>query len=232
VSYACDRMGSIAENLTAIRSRIADAATRAGRDPASVRLIGASAAFKGVSVEQIAAAMDAGLLDFGENRVQEAEAHIQALGARAHVATWHFIGHLQTNKAADALQRFDILQTIDSTRLAQQLSRRAARPVRILLEVNVAGETSKFGFAPSEVADAVATMRALPNLELMGLMTIAPIASDPEQVRPYFRQLCELAQQHGLSELSMGMTDDFEVAVEEGSTMVRLGRAIFGEPQR
>jgi pyridoxal phosphate enzyme (YggS family) len=194
----------------------------------AVRLIGASAAFKGVSVEQIGEAMVAGLVDFGENRVQEAEAHIEALGARAADATWHLIGHLQTNKAKDALDCFDILQTVDSVRLAEQLSRRATKPTRILLEVNVAGETTKSGFAPSEVASAVDAIRVLPNLELAGLMTIAPQADDPEPVRPYFRQLCELAETHGLTELSMGMTDDFEVAIEEGATMVRVGRAIFG----
>jgi hypothetical protein len=220
---------TIADNIASLQLRIVAAAERAGRDPDSVRLIGASAAFKGVSVEQMQAALDAGLHDFGENRVQEAEEHIQALGARAREATWHFIGHLQTNKAKDALECFDILQTIDTLRLAQQISRRATRPTRILLEVNVAGETSKFGFASSGVADAVDAVRALPNLELTGLMTIAPMAPDPEDVRPYFRQLRQLAQTHGLPELSMGMTDDFEVAIEEGATMVRLGRAIFGE---
>ena len=222
-------MSDIARNLATIRERIAGAARRAGRDPASVRLIGASAAFKGVTVDQILAAMDAGLRDFGENRVQEAEAHIAALGDRAREATWHFIGHLQTNKVREAIERFDILQTVDSLRLAQHVSRRATKPVRILLEVNVAGESSKFGFAPAEVPDAIAAVRELPNLQLEGLMTIAPIATNPEDVRPYFRQLRDLAEKHDLSELSMGMTDDFEVAVEEGSTMVRLGRAIFGE---
>jgi pyridoxal phosphate enzyme (YggS family) len=221
-------MSDIATNIAAVRARIEAAAGRAGRNPMAVRLIGASAAFKGVSVEQIGEAMVAGLVDFGENRVQEAEAHIEALGARAADATWHLIGHLQTNKVKDALDCFDILQTVDSVRLAEQLSRRATKPTRILLEVNVAGETTKSGFAPSEVASAVDAIRVLPNLELAGLMTIAPQADDPEQVRPYFRQLCELAETHGLTELSMGMTDDFEVAIEEGATMVRVGRAIFG----
>jgi len=221
-------MSAIATNITAVRARIEAASARVGRDPMAVRLIGASAAFKGVSVEQIGEAMDAGLLDFGENRVQEAETHIEALGERAAEATWHLIGHLQTNKAKDALDCFDILQTVDSVRLAQQLSRRATKPTRILLEVNVAGETSKFGFAPPEVAEAVAAIRGLPNIDLAGLMTVAPQVDDPEQVRPYFRQLRALADTHGLTELSMGMTDDFEVAIEEGATMVRVGRAIFG----
>jgi hypothetical protein len=222
-------MSTIAENVAAVRARIEAASGRAGRDPASIRLIGASAAFKGVTVDQMREAMDAGLCDFGENRVQEAEAHMGALGLRASEATWHLIGHLQTNKAKDALQRFDILQTIDSVRLAEQLSRRATQPIRILLEVNIAAETSKFGFAPSEVAEAVAAIKGLPNIDLSGLMTVAPQTADPETVRPYFRQLREMAAGQGLAELSMGMTDDFEVAIEEGATMVRVGRALFGE---
>ena len=227
--YAWAAMSEIAANIASVRARMKAAVGRAGRDPASVRLIGASAAFKGVTVEQMQAAMDAGLRDFGENRVQEAEAHIEALGGRADEATWHLIGHLQTNKAKEALECFDILQTIDSLRLAKQLSTRATSPVRILLEVNVAGETSKFGFAPSEVAEAVAAIRPLANIEVAGLMTIAPQVTDPELVRPYFRQLRDLAAAHGLAELSMGMTEDFEVAIEEGATMIRVGRAIFGE---
>jgi pyridoxal phosphate enzyme (YggS family) len=222
-------MSDVAANLSGIRSRIEAAARRAGRDPASVRLIGAS---KTVAPEVIQAAMDAGLRDFGENFIQEAEERMDALGPRAQDATWHFIGHLQTNKAKDALQRFDILESVDSLRLAQQLSRRANAPIRILLEVNVAQEGSKFGFAPSEVATAVDAVRQLPNLDLIGLMTIAPAADNPETVRPYFRQLRELAEAHGLTELSMGMTDDFEVAIEEGATMIRIGRAIFGERPR
>jgi pyridoxal phosphate enzyme (YggS family) len=221
-------MNEVAQNVAAVRRRIEAACERAGRDPASVRLIGASAAFKGVTLEQMEQALEAGLRDFGENRVQEAEAHIEELGALARNAIWHLIGHLQTNKVGDALQRFDILQTVDSVRLAEQLSRRATEPTRILLEVNVAGETSKFGFAPAEVAEAVESIRSLPNLDLAGLMTIAPQVDDPEKVRPVFRQLCELARTHGLTELSMGMTEDFEVAIEEGATMIRVGRAIFG----
>jgi pyridoxal phosphate enzyme (YggS family) len=152
-----------------------------------------------------------------------------ALQERAAAATWHFIGHLQTNKSAAAVRLFQVIQSVDSVRLAQHLSRRAIEPIRILLEVNVAGESSKFGFAPSQVSDGVRAIAKLPNLELTGLMTIAPAAEDPETVRPVFRQLRQLAEASGLTELSMGMTDDFEVAVEEGATMVRLGRAIFGE---
>jgi len=227
---------SIAENLERVRARITAAAARAGRDPAAVRLIGASAAYKGVTPPRIEAALDAGLRDFGENRVQEAEAHAAALGARAAQATWHFIGHLQTNKVAAALKLFAIIHSVDSLRLAEQLSRRASDQraagqdrLRILLEVNIAGEASKFGFTPAEVGEAVACAGALPGLDLAGLMTVAPVRDDAEAVRPVFRQLRELARANGLTELSMGMTDDFEVAIEEGATMVRVGRAIFGE---
>jgi PLP dependent protein len=220
---------NIAANLQAVRNRINTAAERAGRSPASVRLVGASSAAKGVTPEKLRAALEAGLSDFGENRVQEAEASIASLGARAKDATWHFIGHLQTNKAAAAIDLFDIIQSVDSLRLAEHLSRRASGPLQVLLEVNVAGEASKQGVSPSEVGFVVSRVAKLPNLNLTGLMTIAPIANDPEEVRPVFRELRELAQANSLSQLSMGMTDDFEVAIEEGATIIRIGRAIFGE---
>jgi pyridoxal phosphate enzyme (YggS family) len=220
---------TIAGNIAGLRARIATAAERAGRDPAAVRLIGASSASKGVTQAMVEEAIAAGLLDFGENFVQEAEERITPLGPLAAKATWHFIGHLQTNKVALALRYFSVVQSVDSLRLAQQLSRRATSPVRILLEVNVADEASKFGLAANEVSSMVDLVHGLPNLELVGLMTMAPAVTEAEQVRPVFRELRELAHANGLTELSMGMTDDFEVAVEEGATMVRLGRAIFGE---
>jgi pyridoxal phosphate enzyme (YggS family) len=219
----------VAASLKAVRERIAAAADRAGRSPASVRLVGASSAAKGVTPERLRAALEAGLSDFGENRVQEAEASVAALGARAKEATWHFIGHLQTNKAAAAIDLFDIIQSVDSLRLAENLSRRAGRALQVLLEVNVAGEASKQGLWPGEVGQVVSRVANLPYLNLTGLMTIAPIADDPENVRPVFRELRELAEANGLPQLSMGMTDDFEVAIEEGATLVRIGRAIFGE---
>ena len=222
---------TIAENIAALRARIEAAAVRASRDPAGVRLIGASAISKGVSDAAVLEALDAGLRDFGENWLQEAEDRIERLAAQiAGRATWHFIGHLQRNKVPGVLKLFDIIHSVDSIRLAQRLSERADHPARILLEVNVAGEASKYGFAPSEVAGAVATIGRLPNLDLAGLMTMAPQVQDPEETRPVFRTLRELAAANGLHELSMGMTEDFEVAVEEGATMVRLGRAVFGVP--
>ncbi len=219
-------MSDIASNIEAIRQRMRAAAERAGRDPASVRLVGAS---KTVEAARIVQALDAGLRDFGENFIQEAEDRIASLGNRADGAVWHFIGHLQTNKAGAAVNLFDILESVDSIRLAEHVSRRTTQPIRILLEVNVAQEASKFGFAPAEVGAAISRVQQLPNLVLGGLMTIAPASPDPEAVRPVFRELRELAHAHGLPDLSMGMTDDFEVAIEEGATMIRIGRAIFGE---
>jgi PLP dependent protein len=223
---------SITANIESLRSRISAAAERSGRDANAVRLVGASATSKGVTNEMVRAALDAGLRDFGENYIQEAQQRITELGPRADEATWHFIGHLQSNKAAVAASLFDTIESVDSVKLARALSKRAEKPLRILLEVNVAGEASKYGLAPDEVAAAVSEAGALPNIDLVGLMTMAPEVDDPEATRPVFRTLRELAQTNGLSELSMGMTNDFEVAVEEGATMVRIGRALFaGRPQ-
>jgi pyridoxal phosphate enzyme (YggS family) len=223
--------GSIAERTAAVRARIARACARAGRDPASVRLIAVSKTF---GPEAVAEALAAGISDFGENRVQEALGKIPAVAELAAqrglpAPTWHLVGHLQTNKARAAAGAFAILHGIDSIRLLQALDRAAAAPVRVLLEVNVGGEPTKFGFAPEEVAEALALARALPHVEVAGLMTVAPRAEDPEAVRPVFRRLAGLARELALPELSMGMTDDFEVAIEEGATMVRIGRAVFGE---
>lgn len=223
---------TIAANIESLRTRIATAAARAGRDAAAVRLVGASAMSKGVTNEMVLAALNAGLRDFGENYVQEAQQRIGELGERAAEAHWHFIGHLQSNKAALAASLFDTIESVDSLKLAQALSRRAEKALRVLLEVNVSGEASKHGLAPSEVAATVKVAGALPNIELVGLMTMAPEVDDAEQTRPVFRTLRELAEANGLHELSMGMTNDFEVAVEEGATMVRIGRALFaGRPQ-
>jgi PLP dependent protein len=224
-------LASVAANVTAIRARIAAAATRAGRDPASVTLIAVSKTFPAVSVR---AAIEAGVLDLGENRVQEGSSKRAELEASAGTngavpARWHLIGHLQSNKVKAALASFDILHTLDSVRLAEIVDRLATSPVDVLLEVNVGGEASKFGFHPDEVLAAAERIGRLPNLRLRGLMTVAPAVDDPERVRPVFRRLRALRDAAGLVDLSMGMTHDFEVAVEEGATMVRAGRAIFGE---
>ena len=216
---------SIAASLARVRARIAAACERAGRSPDDVTLIGVT---KGFPAEAAAEAHAAGLRDLGENRVQEAVAKIETLAAQGVRPRWHLVGHLQTNKVQTVVGRFAILHSVDSVRLAQALSRRADEQVSILLEVNVGQETSKFGFAPREVTAALHTISDLPNLTVGGLMTVAPIADDPDRTRPIFRRLRELRDELGLRELSMGMTDDFEVAIEEGATMVRVGRAIFG----
>lgn len=218
--------GVIAANLSRVRERIARAAQRAGRDPATVTLVGVSKTF---AAEAVIAAARAGLADAGENRVQEGvqkRAQVEAAGVRLR---WHLIGRLQTNKVKSALAGFDILHGVDSLRLAETVNRHAVQPVDVLLEVNVAGETSKAGFAVAEVAGAVAAVAQMEHLRLRGLMTVAPAVTDPETVRPVFRRLRELRDAAGLTELSMGMSGDFEVAIEEGATLVRVGRAIFGE---
>jgi pyridoxal phosphate enzyme (YggS family) len=214
---------TVAERLALICERAARAAERAGRAPAEVTIVAITKSFPPEAIEEAAAA---GIAHIGENRVQEAAAKIPSLHHLP--VTWHMVGHLQTNKAKTALELFDIIQSVDSLRLAEALSHRAERPVPVLLEVNAAGEASKFGFSPPEVPQAAEAVARLPHLNVCGLMTIAPLVSDPEEVRPLFRELRRLRDALGLAELSMGMTDDFEVAIEEGATMVRIGRAIFG----
>ena len=217
---------SIGSRIAAVRRRIADACERSGRDPAHVRVVGIS---KTHGADVVAAAYEAGLRDFGENRVQEAAPKIAELRDRGVTATWHLVGHLQRNKVTAALGRFDILHSVDSMALAERINARAERRVPVLLEVNVGGDPAKFGVSPVDTAELASQIRRLQRIELLGLMTVAPQADDRESVRPVFRQLRELRGAIGLSELSMGMTDDFEVAVEEGSTLVRVGRAIFGD---
>lgn len=219
---------TIAENLSRVRARIEEACRRAGRAPDEVTLVGVT---KTVSVDAVAEAYEAGLRDMGENRVQEAQSKIEALAARGVRPRWHLIGHLQTNKAKTAIGLFDILHSVDSLRLARTLSRQTGEQVPVLLEVNVAQEASKFGFAPDDLPRAFSDIAALPNIEVRGLMTVAPQSDHPERARAVFRRLREFGDALGLAELSMGMTDDFEVAIEEGATVVRVGRAIFGPRQ-
>ncbi|HDN79814.1 MAG TPA: YggS family pyridoxal phosphate-dependent enzyme [Chloroflexi bacterium] len=230
-------MVDIEANLRRVRERIAEAALRKGRRPEDITLV---AVTKTIDPERILIAARLGVKHFGENRVQEALRKIpvvnQALGTPP---TWHMVGHLQTNKVRKALGIFDFIHSVDSVRLAREINKRAGREskvIPILLEVNISGEATKFGFAPEEVEDAVREILSFPNLSVQGLMTIAPIVNDPEEARPFFRRLRELRDylaeqfpQIDWKHLSMGMTDDFEVAIEEGATMVRLGRAIFGE---
>jgi pyridoxal phosphate enzyme (YggS family) len=239
-------METLTERLAAVRERIAAAARRANRNPATIRLVGVT---KAHPVEVIRAALDAGLCDIGENRVQEAEAKMAALEAERQRLTWHLIGHLQTNKAKKAAMLFDVVHSVDSLRLAQMLDRYAAEAqgrLPVLLQVNVSGEATKSGFDLCRWSEQpnlyerfcadVEQILALPHLDVRGLMTIAPWRPDPEQARPVFRAVRRLRDDleqrfpaAAWRELSMGMTDDFEVAIEEGATIVRIGRAIFGE---
>jgi hypothetical protein len=222
---------SIAESFLQIKARIEAACQRAGRDPASVLLLPVS---KGQPAEAIAAAAQFGLRVFGENKVQEAKAKIPQCSSRLQ---WHMIGHLQSNKARDAVQLFSMIESIDSVESAGEVNKWAekmARRIPILLEVNIAGEASKFGFKAGDVLAKLAEINALPRLELQGLMTIAPYSPSHERARPIFKALRELRDQCGerlgapLTHLSMGMSGDFEVAVEEGATIVRIGTALFG----
>ncbi len=193
-------------------------------------------AAKGRTPAEVAAVLDAGATVIGENYVQEAVALKGALGEGAARAEWHMIGHLQRNKVRQALPLFDVVQGVDSVRLAGALDRAAERPVRVLVEVNVGGEESKFGVAPEGAAGLVRGMSELPNLRVEGLMTMEPYCADPEDARPYFRRMRELFAELGdlaipgvtMDVLSMGMTHSWRVAVQEASTMVRIGTAIFG----
>ena len=216
----------IEANLRDVQGRIARACERSHRSPGEITLVVIT---KEVGVSAIRAAFDCGIRDFGENRVQEAEDKIAQLSGLKPDVTWHMVGHLQSNKARTAVDLFDIIHSIDSVRLAEILSRRAEKSFPVLLQVNVSGEATKGGFVMGEIVNAVNEIKKVSNLKVIGLMTIAPLAADPEEIRPVFRKLRELRDSLGLEHLSMGMTDDFEVAVEEGATMLRVGRAIFGE---
>ncbi|MBP1588730.1 MAG: YggS family pyridoxal phosphate-dependent enzyme [Kiritimatiellae bacterium] len=225
------RAEEIAQNLAAVQTRIRRACEAAGRNPVSVRLLAVS---KTYPPEDVTACADAGQLLFGENRVQEAIAKMPLCPGRLQ---WHLIGHLQSNKAAHAVESFDYIHSVDSLALLQRLDRlaveRGRRPT-VLLEVNVSGEKSKSGMPPDQLAATLAAVPGLQALTVAGLMTVPPIAADPEEARPYFRELRRLrdeaqaATDLALPELSMGMTHDFEVAIAEGATFVRIGTAIFG----
>lgn len=252
----------VAQRIERVRERMAAAARRAGREPDAVMLVAVS---KTQPAETVAAAYRAGLRLFGENRVEEAglkTVAVARLVAPDPPPAWHMIGHLQSRKAADVLPWASMIHSVDSVKLATRLSRGLTSPpnplswqergstsplpwqgggaggvgLPILLEVNIAGEESKYGFAPANLPTAVATIAALPGLRIAGLMTMAPIAPHPELARPVFAGLRQLRDDLArrfpaldLRHLSMGMTDDFEVAIEEGATLVRVGRAIFGE---
>jgi hypothetical protein len=217
----------IAAAAERVRERIARACERAGRDPATVELV---AVTKGHPEEVVRVAYDLGMRAFGENYAQELAAKASALSDLRDIK-WRFIGHLQRNKIKLIEAARATVDTVDSVRLAEALSGRAAssaRDVEVLLQVNVGGESQKSGCAPAEVPRLVQAVRGLPNLVLRGLMTVAPELDDVDATRPFFAALREMAEAHGLPELSMGMTHDLEQAVEEGATMLRIGTAIFG----
>lgn len=211
-------------NLREVERRIAQAAHRAGRSPAEITIV---AVTKEVVPQAIEAALKAGIRHIGENRVQEAKEKMRLLSASGLHPTWHMVGHLQRNKVKTAVEIFDIIHSIDSLRLAQEVSQRAQKTLPVLLQVNISGEGTKGGFSVAQLPQALDEVARLPRLEVKGLMTIAPLAADAEEVRPIFRRLRELRDRLRLEHLSMGMSDDLEVAVEEGATMLRIGRAIF-----
>ncbi len=220
------KSADIEQNVHEVQRRIARAAKKAGRSPADLTVIGVS---KTIDLLLIQQAFQAGIRHFGESRIQEAKDKMAQLSVLQPRPIWHMVGHLQTNKAKTAVGLFDIIHSVDTIRLAEAISEHAQQAIHILIQVNVSGEASKYGFAPNEVRSTIEQASHLPHLEIMGLMTIAPYTDNPEEVRPIFRQLRMLRDSLGLEHLSMGMTDDFEVAIEEGATMVRIGRAIFGE---
>ncbi|MEI6186008.1 MAG: YggS family pyridoxal phosphate-dependent enzyme [Dehalococcoidia bacterium] len=217
---------NIGHNIETLRGRIEKACLKSRRDVSEVKLIAVAKNFDACVVR---AAFDCGLRDFGENRVQEAAGKYGELADVRGQLTLHYIGHLQSNKAGDALQIVDIIHSVDSVRLAGLLSAKAGGQVPVFLQVNLAGEQTKYGFSREALDEAVESMAGLPHIRILGLMTIAPVYADAEQARPLFAALRGLNSAYGFKELSMGMTDDFEVAVEEGATMIRIGRAIFGE---
>ncbi len=215
---------TLPDRLWGVRERIARAAEQSRRDPAGILLLAVTKIFPASIIQD---AYDLGLRDFGENYVQEFEGKAPQVGSLAG-ARFHLIGHLQSNKAKKAAEIFHVIQTVDSARLARRLDE-AGRPLRVMLEVKLSPEDAKSGAAPEELPELIAALRECRHLQLDGLMTMPPWSDDPEAARPYFRRLRELAQLHGLAGLSMGMSHDLEAAIEEGSTCVRVGTALFGK---
>ena len=223
---------SLAENFASVQQQIRVACERAGRVADFVTLLAVS---KTHPAEMIQAAVDCGQIFFGESKIQEAKAKIPLCPGRAR---WHFIGHLQSNKVRDAVELFEMIQSVDSLPLAREISKRceqAAKTTPVLLEVNVAGESSKFGYRPEQMLAELKELNRLPRIEIRGLMSVPPFSTDPEKSRPHFQRLRELKIQceeilgSPLPHLSMGMSGDFEIAIAEGATIVRVGTALFGE---
>jgi len=225
---------SIKENLRNIRERIKSL----GRDPQDIKLI---AVTKTIPVELIEQAIQAGITDVGENKIQEAIPKNEALKQKYPNVTWHMLGHLQRNKVKQALEKFNLIQSVDSERLAKEIDDRrrtiGERRTPILIEVNTSGEATKYGVKPEEAVKLLQLISGFASIQVQGLMTIAPMAADPEKTRPCFKKLKTLSEEIKklnlpnvkMKYLSMGMTDDFEIAIQEGSNMIRLGRAIFGQ---
>ena len=214
----------IERNLERVRARMAEAAVRSGRSSDSVRLV---AVTKAVGIEEARALLELGVSDLGENRVEDARTKVEALGSQAQ---WHMIGTVQRRKAGEVVELFAYVDSVDRVELAEALERKCAEHAKmmpVLLEVNVSGEASKHGFVPADLPSALERIGRLAHLRAEGLMTMAPLADDPEEVRPVFAGLRKLAEPLGLRELSMGMSNDFEVAIEEGATQVRIGTALF-----
>lgn len=222
----------IEDNLKSVTQRMAKSCAKSGRSCADVKLVCVT---KEALVEEINDVIDLGIVDIGENRVQDALYKYKSIGRRC---LWHLIGHLQTNKVKDAVSIFSLIHSVDSIHLVEEIdkcSKRINKVQDILVQVNVSGESSKFGLKPEELNGFFKKSLLYPNINILGLMTIAPESRDPEESRPYFRKLRELRDEinnsqltaHSSQLLSMGMSNDFEVAIEEGSTMVRIGRAIF-----
>lgn len=223
----------IKENILRVKEQISLLCSRINCDPNSITIVVVS---KGRTLEQIKEAIAAGITDIGENRVQEAVVKYEQLGTAHYKLRTHMVGHLQTNKVKDAVKIFDLIQSVDSPHLAEEIDEQAARIHKIqdvLIEVKTSPEASKSGLKPEETIEVIKKIAGFKNINIKGLMSIAPLVDNPEKTRTYFRALRELRDKinqltnHQLAILSMGMTDDFEVAIEEGSNMVRLGRAIF-----
>jgi pyridoxal phosphate enzyme (YggS family) len=241
-------MESLRQNLAAVRERIARAAEGAGRDQAGITLLAVTKIFPAAAIQE---AYGLGLREFGENYVQEFEGKAPQVGGLAG-ARFHLIGHLQSNKSKKAVELFRVIQTVDSARLARRLNEALVRPgppvsdlaigpssesplnamLDVMLEVKLSGEDAKSGAEPAELPALIEAVRACQNLRLTGLMTMPPWSDDSEASRPYFRRLRELAEQHGLTGLSMGMSHDLETAIEEGATCVRVGTALFGKRKK
>lgn len=231
---------AIQDNIIKIRQRVYSACLKLNKNPEEIKIVAVS---KGRSVGQIEEVIGCGILEIGENKVQEALLkynRLQTLNSILPAVKWHMVGHLQTNKVKEAVKVFDLIHSVDSLRLAQEINKQAAKVNKvqnILLEVKTSSEATKFGLPPKEATSILKELSVFNNIKVLGLMTIAPIVDNPESARPYFRKLRQLQDEFSnfrisnleFSILSMGMTDDFEIAIEEGANIVRIGRAIFGE---